>query len=220
MQKITAVLLVFVLVFSLASCGGNSENNRASAGENASTSAESASAATESETPEYDAAEQKILVAYFSATGTTEGVAEQIAEGLSCDLYEITLQDPYTDADLNYSDTNSRTTSEMNDENARPAISGSVSDMAQYDVVFLGYPIWWGEAPKIINTFLESYDFFGKTIVPFCTSGSSGISSSVSALKPLASGATWLEGRRFGGGVSDETVMEWVRSLNLAPDAQ
>ena len=220
MQKITAVLLVFVLVFSLASCGGNSENNRASAGENASTSAESASAATESETPENDAAEQKILVAYFSATGTTEGVAEQIAEGLSCDLYEITPQDPYTDADLNYSDTNSRTTSEMNDENARPAISGSVSDMAQYDVVFLGYPIWWGEAPKIINTFLESYDFSGKTIVPFCTSGSSGISSSVSALKPLASGATWLEGRRFGGGVSDETVMEWVRSLNLAPDAQ
>ena len=220
MQKITAVLLVFVLVFSLASCGGNSENNRASAGENASTSAESASAATESETPENDAAEQKILVAYFSATGTTKGVAEQIAEGLSCDLYEITPQDPYTDADLNYSDTSSRTTSEMNDENARPAISGSVSDMAQYDVVFLGYPIWWGEAPKIINTFLESYDFSGKTIVPFCTSGSSGISSSVSALKPLASGATWLEGRRFGGGVSDETVMEWVRSLNLAPDAQ
>ena len=220
MQKITAVLLVFVLVFSLASCGGNSENNRASAGENASTSAESASAATESETPENDAAEQKILVAYFSATGTTEGVAEQIAEGLSCDLYEITPQDPYTDADLNYSDTNSRTTSEMNDENARPAISGSVSDMAQYDVVFLGYPIWWGEAPRIINTFLESYDFSGKTIVPFCTSGSSGISSSVSALKPLASGATWLESRRFGGGVSDETVMEWVRSLNLAPDAQ
>ena len=220
MQKITAVLLVFVLVFSLASCGGNSENNRASAGENASTSAESASAATESETPENDAAEQKILVAYFSATGTTEGVAEQIAEGLSCNLYEITPQDPYTDADLNYSDTNSRTTSEMNDENARPAISGSVSDMAQYDVVFLGYPIWWGEAPRIINTFLESYDFSGKTIVPFCTSGSSGISSSVSALKPLASGATWLEGRRFGGGVSDETVMEWVRSLNLAPDTQ
>lgn len=220
MQKMTAVLLAFVLVFSLASCGGNSENNRASAGENASTSAESASAATESETPENDAAEQKILVAYFSATGTTEGVAEQIAEGLSCDLYEITPQDPYTDADLNYSDKNSRTTSEMNDENARPAISGSVSDMAQYDVVFLGYPIWWGEAPKIINTFLESYDFSGKTIVPFCTSGSSEISSSVSALKPLASGATWLEGRRFGGGVSDETVMEWVRSLNLAPDAQ
>ena len=220
MQKITAVLLVFVLVFSLASCGGNSENNRASAGENASTSAESASAATESETPENDAAEQKILVAYFSATGTTEGVAEQIAEGLSCDLYEITPQDPYTDADLNYSDTNSRTTSEMNDENARPAISGAVSDMAQYDVVFLGYPIWWGEAPRIISTFLESYDFTDKTIVPFCTSGSSGISSSVSALKPLTSGATWLEGRRFGGGVSDETVMEWVRSLNLAPDAQ
>lgn len=220
MQKITAVLLVFIFAFSLASCTGGESTDRASAGENTSISAESVSAATESKAPENDAGEQKVLVAYFSATGTTEAVAEQIADGLSCDLYKITPQDPYTDADLNYSDTSSRTTSEMNDENARPVISGSVSNMAQYDVVFLGYPIWWGEAPRIISTFLESYDFTDKTIVPFCTSGSSGISSSVSALKPLASGATWLEGQRFGGGVSDETVMEWVRSLNLALDAQ
>lgn len=220
MQKITTVLLVFVLAFSLASCTGGEPTDRASAGENTSTSAESVSAATESEESENDAGEEKVLVAYFSATGTTEAVAEQIAEGLSCDLYEITPQDPYTDADLNYSDTSSRTTSEMNDENARPAISGSVSDMAQYDVVFLGYPIWWGEAPRIISTFLESYDFSGKTIVPFCTSGSSGIAASVSDLKPLASGATWLEGQRFGGGVSKETVMEWVRGLNLSLAAQ
>lgn len=220
MQKMTAVLLAFVLAFSLASCTGGEPTDRASVGANASTSAESVSAATESKETENDEGEQKVLVAYFSATGTTKGVAQQIADGLSCDLYEITPQDPYTDADLNYSDTSSRTTSEMNDENARPAISGAVSNMAQYDVVFLGYPIWWGEAPRIISTFLESYDFTGKTIVPFCTSGSSGISSSVSSLKPLTSGATWLEGQRFGGGVSDETVTEWVRSLNLAPDTQ
>lgn len=220
MQKITTVLLVFVLAFSLASCTGGEPTDRASAGENTSTSAESVSAATESEESENDAGEEKVLVAYFSATGTTKGVAQQIADGLSCDLYEITPQDAYTDADLNYSDTSSRTTSEMNDENARPAISGSVSDMAQYDVVFLGYPIWWGEAPRIISTFLESYDFSGKTIVPFCTSGSSGIAASVSDLKPLASGATWLEGQRFGGGVSKETVMEWVRGLNLSLAAQ
>ena len=221
MKKTTAILLVFALVFALASCTGSGEpTDRASTGENTSISAESVSAATESEALENDAGVQKVLVAYFSATGTTKGVAQQIAGGLSCDLYEITPQDPYTDADLNYSDASSRTTSEMNDENARPAISGAVSNMAQYDVVFLGYPIWWGEAPRIISTFLESYDFSGKTIVPFCTSGSSGISSSVSALKPLTSGATWLEGQRFGGGVSDETVMEWVRSLNLALDTQ
>lgn len=220
MKKMTAVLLVFALAFSLASCTGSSEpTGRAPAGENALTSAESTAPATESEASQNDAGEKKVLVAYFSATGTTEAVAEQIADGLSCDLYEITPQDPYTAADLNYSDTNSRTTSEMNDENARPAISGAVSDMAQYDVVFLGYPIWWGEAPRIISTFLESYDFSGKTIVPFCTSGSSGISSSVSALKPLASGAAWLEGQRFGSGASDETVAEWVSSLNLALDA-
>lgn len=141
MKKTTAILLVFALVFALASCTGSGEpTDRASVGANASTSAESVSAATESKETENDAGEQKVLVAYFSATGTTKGVAQQIADGLSCDLYEITPQAPYTDADLNYSDANSRTTSEMNDENARPAISGAVSNMAQYDVVFLGYP--------------------------------------------------------------------------------
>lgn len=117
MKKTTAILLVFALVFALASCTGSGEpTDRASTGENTSISAESVSAATESEALENDAGVQKVLVAYFSATGTTKGVAQQIAGGLSCDLYEITPQDPYTDADLNYSDANSRTTSEMNDE--------------------------------------------------------------------------------------------------------
>ena len=154
-------------------------------------------------------------MAYFSATGTTEGVAEQIAEGLSCDLYEITPQDPYTDADLNYSDTNSRTTSEMNDENARPAISGSVSDMAQYDVVFLGYPIWWGEAPRIINTFLESYDFSGKTIVPFATSGGSGMGRTNEKLAPSCPGAKLLSGKVFRGAVSKADLQAWADSLQV-----
>lgn len=157
----------------------------------------------------------KVLVVYFSATNTTEGVAEHIANGLNADIYEIVPKDPYTDADLNYNDNNSRTTIEMNDPNARPAISGSVENMEQYDIIFVGYPIWWGEAPRIVSTFMESYDFSGKTIVPFCTSGGSGIGSSASNLERLTSGATWLDGRRLNGSDSQDTVMEWVNSLDL-----
>ena len=166
---------------------------------------------TEAETE----AGKKVLVAYFSATHTTEGVAKNIAEGLGADLYEIVPVDPYTDADLNYNDNNSRSTLEMNDPSSRPAISGSVEDMDQYDIIFLGYPIWWGEAPRIVSTFVESYDFSGKTIIPFCTSGGSGIGSSASNLEQLVSGATWLEGRRLNGGDSKDTIMEWVNSLGL-----
>lgn len=157
----------------------------------------------------------KILVAYFSATNTTEGVAEHIANGLNADLYEIIPEEPYTDEDLDYNDNNSRSTLEMNDPSSRPAIAGSVENMEQYEIVFLGYPIWWGEAPRIVSTFMESYDFSGKTIVPFCTSGGSGIGSSASNLEQLTSGATWLEGRRLNGSDSQDTVMEWVNGLGL-----
>ena len=103
----------------------------------------------------------------------------------------------------------------MNDPNARPAISGSVEDMGQYDIVFIGYPIWWGEAPRIVSTFMESYDFSGKTIVPFCTSGGSGIGSSASNLEQLTNGAEWLSGKRLNGNDSQDTVMEWVNGLEL-----
>lgn len=157
----------------------------------------------------------KVLVAYFSATGTTEGVAEHIANGLNADLYEIVPEEPYTDADLNYNDNNSRSTIEMNDSSSRPAISGSVENMEQYEIVFIGYPIWWGEAPRIVSTFVESYDFSGKTVVPFCTSGGSGVGSSAANLEQLTDGAAWMEGRRLNGSDSQETVMEWVNGLGL-----
>jgi len=159
--------------------------------------------------------ETKVLVAYFSATNTTKPLAEYIADGLNADIYEIVPATPYTSADLNYSNSSSRTTVEQNDPSARPAISGSVNNMEQYDVVFVGYPIWWGEAPRIISTFLESYDFNGKTIVPFCTSGSSGIGSSATNLHSLTNGATWLDGRRFGSGTNRSTMIEWVNGLGL-----
>ena len=167
----------------------------------------------EAETPEAQGG--KALVAYFSATGTTKGVAQHIADGLNADIYEITPEEPYTDADLNYNDNNSRSTIEMNDASFRPAISGAVADMEQYDVVFIGYPIWWGEAPRIVSTFVESYDFSGKTVVPFCTSGGSGVGSSASNLEQLTSGATWMEGHRLSGSDSQDTVMEWVNGLGL-----
>lgn len=138
-----------------------------------------------------------------------------IANGLNADIYEIVPEDPYTDADLNYNDNNSRTTIEMNDPNARPAISGSVENMEQYDIIFVGYPIWWGEAPRIVSTFMESYDFSGKTIVPFCTSGGSGMGSSAANLEQLTTGAQWLSGERLSGSDSQDEVMEWVNGLGL-----
>ena len=156
-----------------------------------------------------------ILVAYFSCTGNTENIANHLRSILDADLYEITPEVPYTDADLNYGDSDSRTSVEMNDPSARPAIAGSVENMDDYEIVFLGYPIWWGSAPRIISTFLESYDFSGKTIIPFCTSGSSGIGSSASDLEALTDGAVWLDGQRFSGNASEATVESWVNGLGL-----
>ena len=159
--------------------------------------------------------ENQVLVAYFSATNNTEGVAQHIASILDAELYEITPAVPYTSADLDYGDDSSRTTIEMNDPDARPEIAGSVENMEDYDVIFLGYPIWWGDAPRIINTFLESYDFSGKTIVPFCTSNSSGIGSSDRDLHSMANDADWLSGQRFSSGTSEATVENWINGLGL-----
>lgn len=215
MKKTIAILLSLLMIFGLAACGNSASRAEQSSAEENSVGSTDISESQTEETDAPDVQESKVLVAYFSATGTTEGVAEQIANGLNSDIYEIVPEDPYTDADLNYNDDNSRTTIEMNDPDARPAISGGVEDMDQYTTVFIGYPIWWGDAPRIISTFVETYDFSGKTIVPFCTSGSSGIDSSASNLEQLTSGATWLSGRRWNGGDSQDTVMEWVNSLGL-----
>lgn len=165
-----------------------------------------------------DAAGNRILVAYFSATGTTEALAEQAADILDADLYEIVPEIPYTADDLNYNHSSSRANREQDDPTARPAISGSAADIKDYNVVLLGYPIWHGQAPKIVYTFLESYDFSGKTIVPFCTSHSSGIGSSDRDLHALASGADWRSGTRFAKGTTRETMEEWIGGLGLHTD--
>ena len=124
-----------------------------------------------------------VLVAYFSATGTTRNVAERMEENIPCDLMEIRPAQPYTEADLDWRDKQSRSTLEMNDSTARPEIEDTDIDMSKYDLIYLGYPIWWGVAPRIINTFLEKYDLKGKEIIPFCTSGGSPVEPSVEALR-------------------------------------
>ena len=159
----------------------------------------------------------RILVAYFSCTGNTEKVAGYVAEALDVSAYEIVPETPYTSADLNYSDSSTRATREQNNPNARPGISGKVENMDQYDIIFLGYPIWWGQAPKIMYTFVESYDLSGKTIVPFCTSGSSGIGSSAVNLSKSAPDAEWLSGNRFSGSATKESVAKWIDGLGLEP---
>lgn len=230
MKKIIAFLLTISVIGTLTACGQkNTETSTATdsiAVESIAESVQASETQTEttetvpeenSQTSDNDTANSgnRVLVAYFSATHTTEGVAEKIAEGLHADLYEIVPEQPYTDADLNYNDNNSRSTLEMADASVRPTISGSVENMDQYDVVFIGYPIWWGEAPRILSTFVESYDFSGKTIVPFCTSGGSGIGSSASNLEQLTGGATWLNGQRLKSSDSEDTIMEWVNGLGL-----
>ena len=152
----------------------------------------------------------KTLVAYFSASGTTAKVANDLAEATGADLFEIAPEEPYTRADLNWQDKRSRTTIEMNDESCRPAIAGKVSDMAAYDTVFVGFPVWWYVEPRIIDTFLESYDFAGKTIVPFATSGGSGLGQAPKRMLALAAGATVLAGGLLNGRPSQAELSAWA----------
>ena len=158
----------------------------------------------------------KTLVIYFSATGTTKGVAEKIAQVTGADLYEIVAKDPYSDEDLNYNDNESRATKEQNDQDVRPEYENIEPDIEKgYSTIFLGYPIWWGEEPRIMDTFVESYNFDGITVIPFCTSGSSGISTSSRNLSEKAGTGNWLDGNRFSGSASEEDIRSWVDGLGL-----
>ena len=158
-----------------------------------------------------------ILVVYFSATGTTKGVAEKLAEGLSADLYEIVPEEPYTDADLNYNDRKSRTSIEMDDPSCRPAIAGELPDLTAYDTVLIGYPIWWGDVPRIVSNFVENVDLTDKTLAVFFTSGGSGLGSSMKHLEQQAGAGTWLEGKRFSSGTGVDELTQWAGSLGIEP---
>ncbi|MBQ8006736.1 MAG: NAD(P)H-dependent oxidoreductase [Lachnospiraceae bacterium] len=152
----------------------------------------------------------KALVAYFSASGVTKKLAENLAEAIGADIFEILPEQIYTDADLNWQDQKSRSSVEMKDRACRPAIASKVEDMAQYDVVFVGFPVWWYREPSIIDTFAESYDFGGKIIVPFATSGSSGIGESGKNIGELAKGSKAVEGKRFAANASADELKAWA----------
>ena len=153
----------------------------------------------------------KVLVAYFSASGITKNVAEKLASATGADLFEIEPEQKYTDADLNWQDKNSRSSVEMNDRNSRPAIRSKVEDMSQYTHVFVGFPVWWYREPSIIDTFVESYIFSGITIIPFCTSGGSGLGDTEKNIRELTNGAKVLSGKRFSGNVSVEELSIWAK---------
>lgn len=243
MKKLFSIIMLVLLLICLAACGNNSqaekeETQTSTEGQKESgeitspeesevkqeemtqtdkeTATEASSSATtaksESETPA-SAAHSDVLVAYFSATGTTKGVAEKIAAVTGGDLYEILAAEPYTSDDLNYNDSSSRTTKEQDDKSVRPEIGSEDISLEGYTTIYLGFPIWWGEEPRILDTFVEKYSFEGITVIPFCTSGGSGIGRSGSNMETLAGSGTWLEGERFDGNVSEEDLQSWIEGL-------
>ena len=154
--------------------------------------------------------QRDVLVVYFSATGTTKGVAEKIAALTDADIFEIVPAVPYTSADLNWNDRNSRTSVETDDPSCRPEIDGEPVDLEGYSTIFIGYPIWWGDIPRIMSTFVESYDFGEITMIPFCTSASSGVGQSDKHLEEQAGSGKWLKGTRLQGNISEEALQSWI----------
>ncbi len=235
MKKFLSVLMTLAIMLSLAACGSGKDTEESSPGieSELQTAEESSTNENMDETglspdtqeqpgepsEEGDGSEGKALVVYFSATGNTKAVAETLAGLQGADLYEIVPEQPYTDEDLNYNDRNTRATAEQNDPDARPAIQGGITDFEQYDVVYVGYPIWWGDMPRILYTFFDTYDFDGKTIAPFCTSGGSGLSGTPGTIAGLEEGAVVLDGLHVNDSAADSaenSVSEWLDSIGPA----
>lgn len=235
MKKCLSLILALTLVFGMTACGSSTQD---SADENESVSSvqstENETETTEgteqadSETVESEPEETEIseaeteqshaLVVYFSATGNTQAVAEEVAAQTGADLYEIVPEEPYTEEDLNYNDSTTRATVEQNDPDARPAISGNIENLDQYDTIYVGYPIWWGDMPRILYTFFDTYDFSGKTIAPFCTSGGSGLSGTVGTIEDLEPEATVLSGLSVSSSGADDAeddISQWLAEIGL-----
>lgn len=210
MRKLLSILLTLCLIIGLTACSGGSSEEAADTDNSAEATAEEQTGA-----PETDGSGSGggTLVVYFSATGNTKAVAEKIASITGADIYEIKAAQEYTDADLDWNDSDSRTTHEQNDPSARPEIGSDPVSLEGYKTVYIGYPIWWGEEPRIMDTFVESYDFDSITMIPFCTSSSSGIGRSGQNLAENAGSGNWLEGARFGGGASEDEIRSWVEDL-------
>ena len=231
MKKFLSIIMAVLLLTTLVACGNSSqeetkgtqtvtEDQKESTESTSEAETETASKESSSETaaePESatpaPSAHSDVLVAYFSATGTTKGVAEKIASITGGDLYEILAAEPYTSDDLNYNDNSSRSTKEQNDKHARPEIGSEEISLEGYTTLYLGFPIWWGEEPRILDSFVEKYNFDGITVIPFCTSGGSGIGRSGSNMETLAESGTWLDGERFSGSVSEEELQSWIDGL-------
>ena len=217
MKKLTALLLSLVLVFSLAACGSTSKPASSTTQPETSAPTESTPTAPSETEPETQPETGKTLVVYYSASGNTKRVAEDIAEVAGGDLFEITPTEPYTSDDLNWTNSDSRVSREHDDESLRdvPLTTTEVPDWDSYDTVFIGYPIWWGIAAWPVDGFVKANDFTGKTVIPFATSSSSGMGQSGSLLAEMAGTGDWQEGQRFSSGASSADVQSWVNGLGL-----
>ena len=238
MKRTLSLLLSLVMALSLTACGGNENSSSSQASSSAPESSAAESSASESsseassevssEAPSSSevssqvqagetASGSNVLVVYYSATGNTAQVAQYIADSTGGDLFEIQPVEPYTDDDLNWTDDNSRVNQEHEDESLRDVelVADTVDNWEQYDTVFIGYPIWWGIAAWPVDGFVEANDFSGKTVIPFCTSSSSGLGESGQLLADMAGTGDWQEGQRFSSGASQEDVQSWIEELGL-----
>lgn len=216
----TALILLVVFMLTFVACGskpasGETQAQTATTAETKAAEAEQTATTADKQASTQTAADpapaaNTVLVVYFSATGTTKGVAEQIAFVTGADTYEILAAQTYTEDDLNWHDQNSRTTLEQNDKSVRPVIGSETISLDGYSTIYIGYPIWWGEEPRIMDTFVESYDFSGKTVIPFCTSGGSGIGASGANLAANAGSGNWLEGARLSG---SSDIEGWIEGM-------
>ena len=225
-KKLLTLSLAAVMALSLAACGGKDgsadDQNANQTQEEAAPPADTAenAAAPESSGDGAEAADVNVLVVYYSASGNTETAANYIAQATGGDIFEITPAEPYTSDDLNWTDENSRVSREHEDESLRDVelTTTEVENWDSYDTVFIGYPIWWGIAAWPVDGFVEANDFTGKTVIPFCTSSSSGLGESGELLAELAGTGDWQEGQRFRSSASQEDINEWVDSLGLSAE--
>ena len=217
MRKILVIMMAVLLVFGLAACSGGGSDETADNGTEAIESQTADEAADGEAADAADATDKQsasdTLVVYFSVTGNTKGVAKKIAAITGADIYEIKPAQEYTSDDLNWNDSDSRTTHEQNDPSFRTKIGSDPISLNGYKTIYIGYPIWWGEEPRIMDTFVETYDFDGITMIPFCTSGGSGIGKSSQNLADNAGSGTWLDGNRFSGGTSKDELSTWIDGL-------
>ncbi len=223
MKKCLSVILGIILTACLVACGSSNKgtlkdseqaiisNQEVSDTEEQETSADNQQTDLDADYEQEN--EEKVAVVYFSGTGNTREVANLLAKEANADIFEIIPENMYTADDLNYNDDNCRANQEMNDDSARPAISNDLSVVSEYDVIYLGYPIWWRTAPRIIQTFIENYDISGATLYMFCSSGGSGIESSISDLQKLYPDMNIVDGKRLND-ATETDIREWIESIN------